>query len=164
MPIPKYAYSEMMMATKAKMQTCSFLTNQDNVIISDLLDPYSLPDSNYPLIKLEQGQFGPTMYEGQINLSAETDIIVKIFIRQEKDSVTNLPLVESNQIMIMDSATEALNLIYSFEDDKLQGNPPCQGYIQVGGATQIFANAQLDDVFMVALFVFSIDLINLTAQ
>jgi len=158
-----YPYTEMFFSTLEKLKSLSFVVST-NVDMSDRVDKTSMSEDRYPYVEVSQGIFGPDYYEGQVNQQGTTDILVKIYAFQKKDPETGLPLKQENYRMIMNYGIEALNLIYSFEEDKLAGNPPCQGFIEVGASTQVLAEPQLDDSMMICVFAFSINLINLTAQ
>jgi hypothetical protein len=128
---------------------------------SDFSDSTSFPDSKYPCIEVFQGFFGPDIYESQTGLQGSTDILVKAFMKQDLYE-DGQPKRTENMDTLMDRSVEALNLIYSFNEDKELGNPPCEGFIFIEGFSEVHCEPHLDGNMMGFFFAFSARIINIT--
>jgi hypothetical protein len=62
----------------------------------------------------------------------------------------------------MERGVEVMNLIYSMNEDKELGNPPCDGFILIEGVSQIFPQPHLDGVMMGFYFAFSARIVSIT--
>jgi hypothetical protein len=156
-------FSQMVRSTVEKLQTLDWVQDE-NVELSDELNNLDYSDDQYPHIEVAIGSFGPDMYEGQVSLEGGVDILVRCVMKQEKDPVSGQPLKDQNLYTLVDSGSEAMSLIYSFEADKELGNPPCQGFIDIRASTQVFTEPNLDDSTMGFIFAFSTKILNLIAQ
>lgn len=155
-------YHQMTESLLSKIKEIPWVEDE-NVELSDCLSNSDFPEGRYPYIDVRVGPFGNTSYEGQTNLEGQISYLVQGYLFQEKDS-EGLPLKDANLFSIMDSGAEVQGKIFSFEDDKILGNPPCQGYESIVASTDVFVDPQLDDSIMTFMFAFSVKLINLTAQ
>ncbi len=160
--MPNINYFDMLKATVEKLRTCSFIDDPSKVDFSDQFAADVKKEEAYPLIVVEQGTFGPDSYQDQSSLEGSIDIVVQGFMNQKKKD--GMPLKEENYKMIIDAGAEALEKIFSFNEDKQKAESPVLGFQKIEGSTRVFVDPQMNGSVMAFIFAFTVSLINITVE
>ena len=148
----------MLKAVQTKLRTASLILDPANVILGEK-DPHSLEafdDDQYPRLETLITKLRINDYPDQKTLDQDFRISTAGYLRRAEHEFT-----EQDMYDIMNFGTEVTSLLFSFNDDALAGFPPTDGFLFVGGFSDLFMEPEF--ITKTAAFIIEVEFkLNLT--
>ena len=150
------ALNNLITAIDTKLKTCSFISDTDNVVFGEEPDVAALPDAKLPRIETLIVKFKCNGYVDQRNLQWALRIGSAVFFRTTNNNMT---ATLSEMSTALTYGKEVADKYFSFLDDRQAGNPPCDGFEQIGDYPEIFFEKELIPKTMAAIVYTEIELL-----
>jgi hypothetical protein len=150
------ALDELLEAIDTKLKLCSFISNAANVVFGEEPAISSLPDEKLPRLETLIIKLKCDGYVDQRNLKWSLRLGTAVFFKTDNENYT-ANLVEMKTAVLY--GKEIADMYFSFLDDRQAGNPPCNGFEQIGDYPEIFFEKELIPHTMAAIVHTEIELL-----
>lgn len=150
------ALDELLEAIDIKLKSCSFVLDTENVVFGEEPAISSLSDEKLPRLETLIVKLKCNGYVDQRNLQWSLRLGTAVFFRTDNDNYT-ANLIEMKTAILY--GKEIADKYFSFLDDRQAGNPPCNGFEQLGDYPEIFFEKELIPHTMSAIVYTEIELL-----
>lgn len=133
-------FSDILAAVDVKLKTCSFIKDANNVVFGTDWDVQGVEDRHFPRLETIIVKPKCNGYDSQRNMEWVLRLATTGFIRTEQDKKF-MNLAEAQ--MVTNYSKEVADKIFSFLDDKQQGNPPCRGFLYIEEFPEIYIEQEI---------------------
>src|SRR4030043_1748918 len=150
------ALDDLLGAIDTKLKTCSFINNISNVVFGEEPILAGLSDEKLPRLETLIIKLKCNGYADQRNLQWALRLGTAVYFRTTNESYTaNLSEMQTAVLY----GKEIADKYFSFLDDRQAGNPPCNGFEQLGDYPEIFFEKELIPHTMAAIVEIEIELL-----
>ncbi|MFA5395882.1 MAG: hypothetical protein WC346_07745 [Methanogenium sp.] len=150
------ALDELLEAVDLKLKTCSFIQDTTNVLFGEEPILSGLGDEKLPRLETVITKLKCDGYVDQRNLKWTLRLGTAVYFRTDNENYT-ASLVEMKTAVIY--GKEIADKYFSFLDERQAGNPPCNGFEQIGDYPEIFFEKELIPHTMAAIVHIEIELL-----
>ena len=150
------ALDDLLGAIDTKLKTCSFISDTSNVVFGEEPILSGLSDEKLPRLETLIIKLKCNGYADQRNLQWALRLGTAVYFRTDNESYTANLLEMQTAILY---GKEIADKYFSFLDDRQAGNPPCNGFEQLGDYPEIFFEKELIPHTMAAIVEIEIELL-----
>ena len=144
--------SDFMASVSTKMGVGTFALPA-NIRWGEVWAQMSLPDSAFPRIELNIEKLGDLEYFAQRTKTESILVSVAGYVFEEDWNEDDFDSLDASQ-RLMDFAIETRKLVFSFHDDKIAGNSPANGFVQILATSEIVPDFLFAEGYGSFVFVF----------
>jgi len=111
----------------------TFVNDPDNVIIGETADVLGKPDDFFPRLETLITKMKDDGYIDQRMMDQSFRFSIMGYIRREEENTTS-----DDMFSLIKFARECKKIVYESNSDRANGDSPCDGFMQVGGFTEVF--------------------------
>jgi hypothetical protein len=150
------ALDELLEAIDLKLKTCSFISNTDNVLFGEEPMLSGLSDEKLPRLETVIIKLKCDGYVDQRNLKWSLRLGTAVYFKTDNENYT-ANLIEMKTAILY--GKEIADKYFSFLDERQAGNPPCNGFEQIGDYPELFFEKELIPHTMSAIVQVEIELL-----
>lgn len=125
-------------ALKSKIETSTYITDADNVVVGETKDLFAHEDANFPRVEILCKVFNGSGYASQRSLDFRLRIIVVGYLKRDSDDVTI-----SDMTNLTNFGIDLSTLIYGMLDDKQNGLTNVPGFLKFSGYPSAYYDFEL---------------------
>jgi hypothetical protein len=131
----------------------TFVVKEDNLVIGESVDLIGLPNESFPRMEF---LITKIKWDGYIDQRMENQSFrfqINAYIRRENDAV-----VEEDMFMAIRWGREIKRIVSMSHIDRIKGNPPCDGFMQMDGFPEVFPEYELITKITTVIFVGEVEI------